>query len=207
MHYIKAISVWSCQLTVQIFGILLGLVIVPIGLMRTRVYPDSERQFTQYNTHRTWVLERLPTWCLWWDNPIDGCRGDKRGYWDSHSPTRDSSHWLSKFWWMAVRNPFNYFKRFVLGCDVRVFDIETIGGITAYDVRDDLEHTGFQFLKCGPFYHLYWVRRWGKSKRGLVVELGNKFGYRHRSVEYPRESRYKYFKGFTFEINPFKDIS
>lgn len=33
---------------------------------------------------------------------------------------------LGQYWWMAFRNPFNYFKRFILACDVRKDVVERL---------------------------------------------------------------------------------
>ena len=107
---------------------------------------------------------------------------------------------------MAFCNPFNYFKRFILACDVRKGKIEKIAGQDY--VRDDLNSTGWQFLKCGKYYAFYGVWKWKWSDtHAVVVQLGNKFDLQDNFKVYPPEQEYKYFKGFTFEISMYKDIS
>ena len=52
---------------------------------------------------------------------------------------------------------------------------------------------------------LYYVKRYGNSNRALVIQLGNKIKLEHNTAV--EQDEYDYFKGFTFEVNPFKDIS
>ena len=109
---------------------------------------------------------------------------------------------------MVFRNPFNYFKRFILACNVRKGIVEKIAGRDY--VRDDLRSTGWQFLKCGkgilPYYTFYGVWKWSDS-HAIVIQLGNKFDLQDNFKAYPSEQEYKYFKGFTTEISFYKDTS
>ena len=113
---------------------------------------------------------------------------------------------LGQYWWMVFRNPFNYFKRFILACDVRKGIVEKIAGRDY--VRDDLRSTGWQFLKCGKYYTFYGVWKWRWSgTHAIVIQLGNKFDLQDNFKAYPSEQEYKYLKGFTTEISFCKDIS
>lgn len=184
----------------------MGIFLVPIFLL----FADDSKKDSTYKSDgvNEWWLRTLPKPALFWDNKIDGTLGDD----DFRYASRDipfglkNTSFLGQYWWMAFRNPFNYFKRFLLACDVRKNTIEKISGQDY--VRDDLDSTGWQFLKCGKFYTFYGVWKWkGSATRAVVIQLGNKFDLEDNLKTYPSESEYKYFKGFTFEINLFKDIS
>lgn len=208
---LAAVALTTVMFLAQLVGILAGLVLVPIGLLFRTLDQETMKPFTTYNTDRFWVKEDLPNWLRWYQNDEDGLRGDHRGWWDANSFGGDSSKVFNMFWWSAIRNPFNYFKRFVIGCDVRRYTIVKLAGKD--HVRDDFESTGFQFLKAIPAteqvklprYMFYAVYRYGKTNRALVVQIGNKIKLEHNTANEADE--YDYFKGFTVEINPFKDIS
>jgi len=193
----------------QIFGILLGFLVVPIMLLFGKYDADSAKYFTDYNTHRKWIREKFPKVFWPWDNLEDSSTGDHRGWWDANSFGADSRKLINRFWWLAVRNPFNNFKRFVLGCDVRKYTITKLAGQDY--VRDDFNGVGWQFLKAIPKdgwlprYQLYIVKRYKDSDRALVVQIGNKIRLEHNNTVEADE--YDYWKGWTLEINPFKDIS
>lgn len=201
---LKAGFVWTFQLIIQLIGVLLGLVIVAIALL----FINDENKPTTYKSdgENEWWLRRLPDWARYWDNTIDGTLGDDDFRWASRDIPFGwkNTSFLGQWWWMAVRNPFNYFKRFVLSCDVRKNVIEKLAGQDY--VRDDIKSTGWQFLKCGRFYTFYGVWRYRDSNRAFVIQLGNKFDLQDNYKEYPSYQEYKYFKGVTFEINAFKDI-
>ena len=203
---------WLFFLLCQVAGILLGLFMVPIGLCFRVKDMSTAKPFTSFNKDREWVYEDLPNWLKPWQNIEDGLRGDHRGWWDANCFGEDSSKLINMFWWSAIRNPFNYCKRFVLGCDTREYVFTKLHGQDY--VRDDFDSTGFQVIKATPLstssvklprYMFYWVFRYGESNRALVVQLGNKIKLEHNGAVEVDE--YDYFKGFTFEINPFKEIS
>lgn len=210
--YILMTASWLVMLFIQIVGIIAGLFLVPLGLFFRKTDPSTSKPFSVFNIDRQWVYEDLPDWLKPWQNIEDGLRGDHRGWWDANSYGSDGSKVFNMFWWSAIRNPFNYFKRFVLGCDVRNYVIYKLAGQDY--VRDDFKSVGWQLLKARPLhksgiklprYMYYGVFRYGSSDRALVIQLGNKIKLSHNSdIE---ADEYDYFKGFTFEINPFKDIS
>lgn len=206
MNTLRAVLIWLFQFIVQLVGIVLGIFLMPIFLL---FVDDSKKELT-YKTDgvNEWWLRTLPKLALFWNNKIDGTLGDE----DFRYASRDipfglkNTSLLGQYWWMAIRNPFNYFKRFILACDVRKNVVEKIAGQDY--VRDDLMSTGWQFLKCGKFYTFYGVWKWKWSDtHAVVVQLGNKFDLQDNFKVYPSDQGYKYFKGFTFEINPYKDIS
>ncbi len=210
MTIVRAIVIWLFQFITQLLGIILGIFLMPIFLL---FVDDSKKELT-YRTDgvNEWWLRTLPKFALFWDNKIDGTLGDD----DYRYASRDipfglkNTSFLGQYWWMAFRNPFNYFKRFILACDVRRDVVEKIAGQDY--VRDDLDSTGWQFLKCGggilPFYTFYGVWKWKWSDtHAVVIQLGNKFDLEDNFKAYPAEQEYKYFKGFTTEISFYKDIS
>lgn len=201
---------WLLFLLCQVAGILLGLFMVPIGLCFRVKDMSTSKPFTSFNKDREWVYEDLPNWLKPWQNIEDGLRGDHRGWWDANCFGRDGSKTFNMFWWSAIRNPFNYFKRFVIGCDIRKYVFTKLCGQDY--VRDDFDSTGWQVLKATPLnggyiprYMFYGVWRYGSSSRAMVIQLGNKISLSHNSKK--ENDEYDYLKGFTFEINPFKDIS
>lgn len=206
MNSLGALVVWFFQFIAQLVGIALGIFLMPIFLL---FIDDSKKELT-YRTDgvNEWWLRTLPKFALFWDNKVDGTLGDD----DYRYASRDipfglkNTSFLGQYWWMAFRNPFNYFKRFILACDVRKNKVEKVAGQDY--VRDDLQSTGWQFLKCGNFYTFYGVWKWRWSDtHAVVIQLGNKFDLQDNLKEYPSEQEYKYFKGFTTEISFYKDIS
>lgn len=205
MNILRAVAIWLFQFITQLVGIIMGIFLMPIFLL---FVDDSKKELT-YRTDgvNEWWLRTLPKFALFWDNRIDGTLGDD----DFRYASRDipfglkNTSFLGQYWWMTFRNPFNYFKRFILACDVRKGIVEKIAGQDY--VRDDLRSTGWQFLKCGKYYTFYGVWKWKWSDtHAVVIQLGNKFDLQDNLKAYPSEQEYKYFKGFTTEISLYKSI-
>jgi hypothetical protein len=176
--------------------ILLGFPLVAIGLPFTRIVKnDSGRD-----------IIRLPVWLLPWDNAVDGLLGDGRGFYADY--TKGWNPYFAMWWWAAVRNPANYFKRFILAIDITRYRTRLLAG-QAY-VRDDFNSTGWQLLEARrsgfTAYHFYLVKRWFNTNHAIVIQLGFKFRVGQEFEAYGTE-QYRRFKGFTFEVAPFKDIS
>lgn len=182
---------------------IISFIIVGTGLFfkvkqGERKFKDGTRT-TQYD---------LPQWLLWSTNPEDGLTGDSRGwYWNIYMKGRPD--WWKMLIWSAWRNPFNYFKRFILGINIKNYTFTKLYGDDY--VRDDFDSTGFQILKATRMgggssrYSLYWVKQYGSTDRAMVIQLGWKIKLSHNGAVYKDEV--DYYKGFTFEINPYKDIS
>lgn len=197
------------SLIVQGVGIVLGLFIVPVMLLFGRFDESTKKPFSMQNKGRYWTREVFPKVFWAWDNKEDSSVGDVRGWWDDNCFGADAYRPINRFWWMAIRNPFNNFKRLVLGIDIRKYTMSKILGQDY--VRDDLQSTGFQLLKATPNaggiprYMLYYVRKWEGTDRAIVIQLGNKIKLSHNTTEEMKEI--DNWKGFTFEVNPYKDIS
>ena len=209
MDYLKALSYNLIILLFTMPLIILGFIVVPFGLL----FKDDSKKDLTYKTDGTneWWLRTLPSWAKWWNNPIDGFLGDDSYRWASRDIPFGwkNTSFLGMFWWGAIRNPLNYFKRFVISCDVRECSYELLQG-QEY-VRDDITNQGYQFLKATrrydgkAYYRIYGVWQYGQSSRAFVLEIGNKFDKSHFSEDYTGRE-YKAFKGFTFVINPYKEI-
>jgi len=202
----KAVIQWSWKTVAQVGGIVLGFVIVPVGLLFRKTDKSISVKFKYGNGN--WNPVHLPEILQPWDNLEDGFMGDTEGrYWNRDSNIK--SEYLKMLNWGTFRNPFNNFKRYKIGVDVRNYVFTKLAGQDY--VRDDFNNTGWQFLKGtnkghgSDTYGFYLVYRYGKSNRALVVQLGNKIKLSHNTeVE---TDWFDYYKGFTMEINPFKDIS
>lgn len=209
MGYLKAVFYNLIVLICTVPLIILGLIIVPLGLL----FKDDSKKDSTYKTDGTseWWLRTLPSWAKWWGNPIDGFLGDDSYRWASRDIPfgLKNTSFLGMFWWGAIRNPLNYFKRFVISCDVRECSYKLLQG-KEY-VRDDNANQGYQFLKATrksdgkAYYRIYGVWQYGQSNRAFVLEIGNKFDKSHFSENYSGRE-YKAFKGFTFVVNPYKEI-
>lgn len=199
LHIAKASVFFIIGFVAQVVFIFSGLVICSFPKVKRE---EESKPFTVSTNVGVWFPVHLHSLFWLWDNDRDGARGDHRGwYWMEYLPSMPES--VKYWWWLAIRNPANNFKRFILGFDIRTAKIETVYGQDY--VRDDFNSTGWQLVKAGNRYHFYLVYRYGQSDRALVIELGNKFQVRHNHGVY--ESEHKYFKGFTFEVNLYKDIS
>ena len=188
--------------------ILIPMIVVAIGLPFAK--PVRWIEFTLHKKPLSGVYQlQLPNWLKWFSNPEDGLTGDVRGWYVNEYFPAWVPMWFKMWWWSGVRNPYNYLKRITFGVDIRKFTFHKLIGDDY--VRDDFDNTGFQILyakpKNGWFPRpmLYWVRRWGKTDRGIVVQIGWKIKLDHNTdveaVEWDN------FKGCTFEPNPYKDIS
>lgn len=207
-HYLWAIAQCCVLFLICIPMTLAGVVVVPVALLRP---DDSKREVTIITDGiNTWWLRRLADWARWWDNPIDGFFGDPAFRWAGRDIPFGwkSTDFLAQFWWGAIRNPLNYFKRFVISCDVRRCQFELLAGQEF--VRDRADATGFQFLLATRedgrrYYRIYWVRKWPGTSRAAIVELGHEFRREHFTENYTGRE-FKAFKGFAFLIHPCKPI-
>lgn len=203
-HSVLAAVQFLLGFIVQLLVYPLALLVVPVMLLLGKFDPASETPFTEYPGN--WIREVFPKIFWLFDNAEDSSTGDIRGWW--HNRCGDSRKFSSRFMWLAVRNPMNNFKRYILGLDIREYKIEVLAG-QPY-VRDDLQSTGWQFLIARPVragiprYMLYIVLR-THGTHALVVQQGNKLKLSHNGAIY--DDPLDYWKGFTNELNPNKDIS
>jgi len=185
------------------FWVFAPLVLVAVGLPFKRYKGDR-----LLNNGKTIKQYELPDWLGWLHNLEDGLTGDWRGwYWFEYFPDWVPG-WFKMLWWSGVRNPWNKLKRFVIGIDVRQYNIVKLCGVDY--VRDDLDSQGFQILIAHPLDGglprpmLYWVKDLHKG-RGICFQFGWKIKLEHNDIKYVDE--YDYWKGFTFEPNIYKDLT
>lgn len=185
---------WLFLFVVRAVLMVLGLVVVPVALPFTKwTVSVSDRR----------NIEVLPDWAWLWSNDFDGTLGDRRGWWDAHAPFGlGSYHFLSKFIWLALRNPVNNLRRTDwFSCPVRDCYVMYIG---KFNVEDKVGKTGWQFvvaehMKTEKEWHgFYWVHPWN-AERALVVRAGFKIKPGHEDGNEPP-------KGFTFRFNPWKKL-
>jgi hypothetical protein len=159
----------------------------------------------------SWKLLRLPKWGHPWDNPRDGCLGDRRlGYWnggDQYPQWFDKlswGHYLKAYFWLAIRNPANNLSRYYkgFGCKVDECNIKLLAGVNF--VSNVKNCQGYQFVKAeGPVFN-YWgfylYKRIGRSSKFVMIRLGHKIEPRHSDMVFEGEDLSKAWKGFTFRV-------
>lgn len=195
--YIKAPLQWMWLLIFDIFFNVLGLFMVAIGI------PFAKWGISVSDGR---AILNLPRWLHIWGNDFDGLLGDKRGWWAANTPFHvHAESFLAKWWWAAIRNPSNNMRRYAMfSAPITGSAISYVGD---YEVEDDVEGSGMQFVKCvstkgKSYYGFYWVKEWhnrGEVKRGLMVRIGFKVNPRHAgTVDQP--------KGLTYRLNPWKKL-
>ncbi len=207
-----ALLQWAVLLVVRVVLILAGLLVVALAMP----FKVIDRSVSDGR-----LIENLPRWAWLFGNDFDGLQGDKRGWWDDHCDAAvlfgllpllrrlgvpiaplTKTHWLSRWWWAAVRNPVNNL-RLVPGfnCPVSECLIYFLGTIV---VEDKPGYSGWQFVAGrhaggrSRWYGFYLVHQWNTS-RAFVLRLGYKIKPEHEGADEPA-------KGMTFKINPFKAI-
>ena len=194
---------WTFNAVIRVVAIVLGYVMVPLGLMFTKL-PDTDA--TEHE------LIRLPIWCHPWDNIRDGAMGDKRlWYWLTGYPKvidklpRKWQPFCKSFHWLAIRNSANTLSRYYpgIGCPVDKCKIEYTG---QYLVKDEFGKEGFQFVRAkGPYFTYYGLyhniplpqKGWFKG-RALIGRMGHKVEPRHMNTDWSQEEPTKAYKGWTF---------
>lgn len=185
---------WIVRLLASAVLALIGLFVVPVALL-------FKTSGTSVSDGRPIIV--LPEWAWLWSNDFDGALGDKRGWWDAHAPFGlGAHHFVSMFWWLAIRNPVNNRRRLNwFSCPVAKCYIDYDGD---YDVEDKPGKAGWQFVTAEhqrteqTWHGFYLVYPWNET-RALVVRLGFKIKPSHEDTQEPP-------KGLTFRLNPWKEI-
>jgi len=190
----------------------IGIVILPIGLLFREEFPETQKPFTKYPPGN-WMMVRVPTWMKWWDNLSDGALGDKRGWWDNW--TKDNygkpcTAFYSMYMWLAFRNPVNYFSRCVAGIDVSTCKISKVFGDDV--VTEDPGTKQYQLLEAvdsnNTKYKRFFLCRAYNSNptKALLVDIGWKIKLEHNKVTSDSPDSEK-FKGIVFTISPWKTLT
>ena len=204
MWFLKPLAIALLGLPVT----LLGFVLVPIGLLFKRTYPETNAQFTQFPGE--WELVRLPSWLLPWDNIYDGFRGDKRGWWDDNQGGK-SHTFLSMFKWGAVRNPANYWSRHITGLDISKCAIKKLGGNCDLPSENPGQREWVHlraFHESGKTYDRFfmsWAIPWDDT-HGVMIDVGWKFKLEHGGMmeDAPEKDR---IRGSVFTASPWKKLT
>lgn len=213
-----AVVVWITLAFVRTVLILIG---IPLSVLAVFFYqPQTSVKYpgrTIYNA---------PRWLWLWGNDADGMTGDSRGWWHENAdqamffglfpflrrwfpniPMFDSTHFISMWYWLALRNPVNNLRYVnLINCVPADYNITLLAGQEF--VADKPGLGGFQFVqalpkvKRLPFFPLpvfgfYFVHEWS-STRAFVIRLGHKIEPRHADTTEP--------KGMVFKLNAYKSI-
>lgn len=210
---IRHVAKWFCKSTaIFLLGIpvtLLGLPIVALALPFRVKHPETQRSFTDpRQMPGVWRLETLPRWAKWWSNEFDGAWGDKRGWWNNKAMElwgKRCYEFLPMWWWLAIRNPANYWSRVVTGCDVSKCDIVRLAG---QDLADE-DNPGWSFLVATErdtgreFHSLQFFFPWGDGSRGVLGRFGWKIKMAHNGT-LPADREQDRIKGSVYRILPWK---
>ena len=188
---------------------LAGLVVVWVALPAHRVIGLAQ-DFTSYPQWGQWVLIRLPSWALWWDNAFDGVYGDKRGWWANYCIPQYGSTFDSRkcmWYWTALRNPANYFSRNVCGIDVSTIRVEKVAG----NIHDEsvAPYRGWFLLRGTDGKRIYprlYLEFAIYKTYGLMIDIGWKIKLSHNGTpsDAPEKDR---IKGIVFVVSPWKELS
>ena len=207
-HILKWFSKSTAVFLLGLPVTLLGLPIVALALPFRLYHPETTKPFTdQRQLPGMWQLVTLPKWALLWDNKFDGAWGDKRGWWNNKAVElwgKRCYEFLPMWWWLAVRNPANYWSRVMTGCDVSKCVITCLAG---QELADE-DHPGWSFLVAterdtGKQFHLlqFWFP-WSET-RGVLGRFGWKIEMDHNGT-LPSESEKERIKGSVYRVLPWK---
>jgi len=181
---------------------LIGLVVVAVALPFSYEVPGTLKA-------NGWYLRLLPPWAWAWSNDRDGAEGDDQRRWLDRDAIFTNA-WLNRWWWLAIRNPFNNGTRSWQLFSIDLDEVCAHKYVGQFDVRDKFGYEGYQFVSAvsiNPIARacegLYYVRRWGSSDYGFVIQIGFKLYPRELKKPPTDEGRVS----FTFELAPLKKIS
>lgn len=196
--YVKAGMQTAFCLAANIIFDGLGLIVVAIALP-FRTFGNSVSDGRK--------IINLPSWAWLWGNDFDGVLGDKRGWWEAHTPFGwPVTSFMAMYWWLAIRNPANNMRR------VSLFSAPIVGSTITYigdrNVADRPGEGGWQFVKLVShntlhkkgrcYYGFYSVWQYSET-RAFVIRMGFKIKPDHQGTA-------ELAKGMTTRINPWKSI-
>jgi hypothetical protein len=206
--FAKSTGLFLLEIPVTLFG----LIAVAVGIPFRRTFPETTKQFKdpRYAANGSWRLVRMPKWLLWYDNINDGLTGDKRGWYDNYCKERfgkPGESFIGMYWWAAIRNPNNYFNRYVTGVDVSRCTFEKLAGNT--DDWDE-DKDCYIFIKATDkyngkkYYQFAFTKKWWFNKnKAIIGRFGWKIELHHQNIseDAPETER---FKGNVYRITPWK---
>lgn len=155
---------------------LLGLIIVPIGLLLSKTIEGTTKPYAHYPEHGNHSLVLIPDWLAPWSNLVDGTRGDKRGWY--HNEFQTWSEFARQYWWTAIRNSTNYYSRFYSSIDISKCTTELLYGKQYID--EDTRDFGYQLLRAtdketGKKYYSFLLIKPLTDKKYYMMKIGYKF--------------------------------
>ena len=163
--------------------------------------------------------EYLPRMFKWFDNAdyyrkpkgslIDGLSGDP----EHRNQYKDPTGWWARYYWLAIRNPINYFQYYKLGVAYElgnVTDIQHSGNRYTSDwIRNKTFKNNGLFIaevtiKNKVYWELYWVFNWNDSQC-LRLRLGWKINQVPEMSILSQVTANRHFQ-FTFNFHPYKEI-
>lgn len=181
----------------SLFMFLLGLIVVAGALPFAKAVPGTKKPFTQFPGE--WELVRLPRWALWWDNPVDGMLGDRRGWWDNYCLTNygtDCRTFYAMWQWAAIRNSSNYWSRITTGVDSYFCNVSLVANGKYWQLlRGDWNK------KVYPLFEGFIP--YADGKHGLEWRIGWKLD---PGIPEPNVDRAERCWGSVFRIRPWKAI-
>ena len=150
---------------------LLGLVMVPIGLINSKIIDPAPPYEGNRTTDEPWQFEQLSPKLL--DNIWGSAKYGAQGNW-FWNDNQDNTAWWPKFNWLALRNPVSnleyYFPWYELKGVVNN-DIRFIGDDAVFD---SIGGNGIQLSWYGWMAGFHYVHPWGNN-RCLRIRYGFKF--------------------------------
>jgi hypothetical protein len=181
----------------------LGLFVVPVAMLFSRPGLTTDGRPTG----------KMPNVLGWFDNAIDGDYGDRRGWWiDNCSkaawlgwfPKLKSTDFLARYWWLAVRNPINNFKRFVVGADCTRIAIKKHYHIGTQLIGADVGSRGAALIIFTRGFWSLEITFDYNNGHGFCIQAGHKVGA--KDLNRFAEDDPRRFKGVTLEFNPYKSF-
>ena len=197
IHIVTAALMWLVLFAGRLVVMLLGIVIVPIGVLTTKeVESDRAHKWAD------WRLRKMHKVFWLWDNDRDGSMGDTRGNYDDHQRPGfiKASAYLKAVYWLAIRNPANNWSRFMKpnSVDVRELEIEKLAGDS---IVTKGAKTVWQFtIGRGEKFNYYGFYMLIPYKDGhWNIRFGHKISEKHIGKDYSGDPQ-KAIKGFTIRV-------
>lgn len=129
---------------------IIGLVILPIGIKIAQ-----NRENKQKDTDRDYKLSK---YIRFFDNADLYIDRDKSTY----ISIANEGFW-SRYYWLAIRNPLNYFGYLYLGHQVQShLDDKTNGNFAVGDTKDKCP--GLLYNELDNIYEYYYIKKWSENK-------------------------------------------
>ena len=160
-------------------------------------WEEFRRNAKAYYVHEEW---HLPKWAYWWDNISDDAiygsmHWQNYGMMKNHNEEDPGEHkfytrFIDAYWWAALRNPANGFKRGFMGIN-KIYSVKVVAGKDG-DVSAKRGNYGWHLLKARTDKGTKYWFTYQTEKRDIRIGFKLKIQDKLDSVKYP--------VGFTFRI-------